>query len=307
MLLQQGEVGTATADCFEKIKAALPGRVRCRCRCCRIDQARAKRVKPFAIGCRELQVTTALTKSLKPLQHHLRLTETQYREDFQCVVAFGLAAPQASQPVNAFLRLREYLFEMPGDFCAMRIENGEQRRPVGKIHRNGDLPAFCLAGWQHVRLRIIDVLQTVFESSQKFVGIAKFLHAFVRQQAACAKQGKYFERRPDLQGRITTATNELENLRHELDFANAAGAELDVVDHILARHLATDLGMQVAHCIDCAEVEIFPEDERARDFFERGHPFRLQVVAFVHYPCLDPGVALPLPPLRNEIVFQRIK
>ena len=78
-----------------------------------------------------------------------------------------------------------------------------------------------------------------------------------------------------------------------------------MVDHVLARNFAANLRMQVAHGVDRAEVEVFAEDEGSRDFFQRGAPLLLQVVAFVHHARLDPRIAFPLSSLRDEVVFKR--
>ncbi len=71
---------------------------------------------------------------------------------------------------------------------------------------------------------------------------------------------------------VASAADELEDLGHELDFADAAGAELDVIGHVLARHFATDLGMQVAHGVDGAEIEVLAEDEGAGDALQGVDP-----------------------------------
>ena len=108
-----------------------------------------------------------------------------------------------------------------------------------------------------------------------------------------------------MQRRIAPAANELEDLRHELDFPDSAGAELDVVGHVLARNFAADLRVQVAHGVDRAKIEVLAKDEGARNGFQGNRPVRLQIVAVVHYARLDPGVAFPFTALRDEVVFQR--
>ena len=65
-------------------------------------------------------------------------------------------------------------------------------------------------------------------------------------------------------------------VRHELDLANPAAPELDVVGHVLARHLAANLRVQVAHRVDGAEIEVLAEDEGAGDLLHCRHPGRLQ-------------------------------
>ena len=154
-------------------------------------------------------------------------------------------------------------------------------------------------------LRVVDVLQAVFEPAQEFIRLEQLRLAVERQQAARDEQRQHLERWPDLQRRVAAAANQLEDLGHELDFADAAGAELDVVGHVLARDLAADLSVQVAHGIDRAKIEVLAEDEGARDAFELGIPGCLQVVAGVHDARLDPGVTLPLAALGDQVVFER--
>ena len=99
----------------------------------------------------------------------------------------------------------------------------------------------------------------------------------------------------------------MENLGDELDFADAARPELDVVSHVLARHLAANLRVQFAHGVDGAEVEIFAEDEGAGNLLHCRHPLRLQVLPRVHGPSLDPRVTLPFAALGDEVIFQGIE
>jgi hypothetical protein len=72
----------------------------------------------------------------------------------------------------------------------------------------------------------LDVLQAVFEAAQELVGGAQFALAVRRQQATFGEQGENLQGRPDLQRRLAAAANQLEDLRDELDFADAAGPSL---------------------------------------------------------------------------------
>ena len=158
-----------------------------------------------------------------------------------------------------------------------------------------------------MRLRIVDILQPVFQPAQEVVGVDQFFFTVDRKQSTLGEQRQDLESRPDSQCGVASAANELEDLRHELDFADAARAELDVLGAVPARHLAPNLCMQVAHGVDRAEVEVFAVDEGAHDVLQRRIPFRLQIVALVHHACPDPGVSFPLPALCDEIVLQRGK
>ena len=68
--------------------------------------------------------------------------------------------------MSALFRIGEDLFEMPANGRTVRVEDGQQRRPVGKTQRPCNLQALVVAGRQAVRLGIIDVLQAMFESAE---------------------------------------------------------------------------------------------------------------------------------------------
>ena len=207
----------------------------------------------------------------------------------------------------AGFRVGEDLLEMAADLLAMRVEHGKHGRPVGKPHAAGGTRLVGRVCRQHVRLLVLDVLQAVFETAQENVGLAQFIFGFALDQAAFGQQLEDRKRRTNLQRLVATTANELEDLGDELDFADAAGAELDVVGHVLACDFAANLRMQVAHGVDGAEIEILAEDEGASDLLHRRHPVGLQVVARVHGAPLDPGVALPFAALRDEVVFQGVE
>src|SRR3989338_2914432 len=68
----------------------------------------------------------------------------------------------------------------------------------------------------------------------------------------------------DAQSGIAPPAYQLEYLCSKFDLAYSAGAEFDVVEPVAALYFLADLRVQLAHRIDCAEVEIFAEDERLR-------------------------------------------
>ena len=145
----------------------------------------------------------------------------------------------------------------------------------------------------------------MFEAAQKAIGHHQLLAAAGGQQASLDQQRQHLQRWSHLQGDIAPATDQLKNLGDKLDFPNPAGAELDVIGLVLAQHFAANLCVQVAHGVDCAEIEIFSVDEGSNDLSQHLDPFTLAVFTGVHHPRLDPGVALPFTPLRDQIVFQR--
>ena len=255
--------------------------------------------------CRQLLVLGALAETPEPFQHVFGLAKAEAGNRFERVLAIDLLEPQTGQGMRAFFRVGENCLEVMGHALAMRFEHRGEGSPVVKVHRAGDLHPLGFAGWQHMRLGIVDVLQPMFKAAQELIGIDELLYALCRQQMPVDESRQDAERRTSLQNAVAPAANELKDLCDEFDLANPAGAELDMVGLVLARHFAPDLGMQVTHGIDCPEVEVLAVDEGADDFLQRGNPDGLLVVASVHDPRLDPGIAFPFTPLRDQVVFQR--
>ncbi len=100
------------------------------------------------------------------------------------------------------------------------------------------------------------------------------------------------------QRRVVAAANQLKQLRDEFDFADAAGSQLDIVEDLAAFDLPAHLPMQTAHRLKRAVVEMAAEHERAHEFGKF-----LRAVA-AHHARLDPGIAFPLAPLRDEVVLE---
>jgi hypothetical protein len=120
-----------------------------------------------------------------------------------------------------------------------------------------------------VGLGVVEVLQAVLDAAQEVVGGGQLLLGLAGDDAALGEAVQHLEGGLDLQRGVAPAADELEDLGQELDLADAAGAELDVVGHVLAGHFAADLGVQVAHRVDGAEVEVLAEDEGAGDVGQR--------------------------------------
>ena len=64
----------------------------------------------------------------------------------------------------------EHLVELAGDKHAVRFELGQQGRRVGQAHHLRHHQAVGLVGGQGMGLRIVQVLQPVFEVAQESVG-----------------------------------------------------------------------------------------------------------------------------------------
>jgi hypothetical protein len=77
ILLQQRQIGAASADRIEEIEAALPGRIGRRGGRRGVDQARAEGVEALAVARRQLQVAAAATEAVQAFDERLRLAETK--------------------------------------------------------------------------------------------------------------------------------------------------------------------------------------------------------------------------------------
>ena len=100
---------------------------------------------------------------------------------------------------------------------------------------------------QLVRLGVVEVLQPVLEPPQEHVGLGELLVRRRGEQALLREERQHRERRADLQRGIAPAADQLERLGDELDLADAARAELDLIGELAARHLGADLRVELAH------------------------------------------------------------
>ena len=90
-------------------------------------------------------------------------------------------------------------------------------------------------------------------------------------------------------------------MHDEFDFADATGAEFDVINQVFSRNLFLDQLLHLAQAFEHAEIEIAPIDEGSH---------RLVVKLLIGRsardgPRLDPGVALPIAPMLQQIIFER--
>jgi hypothetical protein len=165
----------------------------------------------------------------------------------------------------AVFRRGEHLIEMVGDRGAMPVQRDEKCREVGKAHGVGNaLPIFRIVR-QGMRLRVVEILQTMLGAAQKIIRGGQLGNRRGGQHVARGEQLQHNQGRLRLQGQIAAAANQLEHLGEKLDFADAARAELDVVGHVFFRHFAANLRMQFAHRVDRAEIQILAKHEGAAD------------------------------------------
>ena len=153
---------------------------------------------------------------------------------------------------------------------------------------------------QALRLLIIEILETVLQVAQEHVGRLQIVGRFRRKHALLRQQPQGGLRRAQAQRRVLATSHQLENLSDELDLANPAGSQLDVVVQLAARHLGADLCMQPAQRCDGTVIEVTAIDERRYD----GVEVRLRCAA--HHPRLYPRVAFPLAPLGMQVLLEHV-
>ena len=181
---------------------------------------------------------------------------------------FGRCAlPQRRQGMAALRALRrsEDLLEMALHLAAVAVECLQEFGPVGVAHRGGDDLPVGVVDRQGLGLCVLQVLQAVLQVAQEEVGAAQLGHGLRRQQLALFDQVERHQGGAGLQVGFLAAADELEHLGNELDFADAARPQLDVVLHVAPVHFAADLRVQAAHRGKGAEIEIFAEHEWPQD------------------------------------------
>ncbi len=153
-------------------------------------------------------------------------------------------------------------------------------------------------------LLVLEVLQPVLEPAQENIRRRQLLDRRGGELAFHGERPEHLQRRARPQLGVAPPANQLERLRDELDLADAPGAELDVVGEVAARHLLADLRVQLPDRLDRAVVEILPEHERPDDLSELLGQARL---AAGDDARLDPRVAFPLAPMREEVLLERVE
>ncbi len=299
ILMQQGEVGRTAADGLEQVEQARQGFVAVGCRRSGLDGARHQRIEAAFRMVAHLQVATAGADGGETGAQGCRLAKAEF---FQLGgLAVGLR-PYRIEMMILLVRIGKHGFEMACDGLAMIVQFHQQAFIVGETHGPGDPCLILRVFRQGMGLRIVEILQAMFEAAQETIGGREFDDRVEFELVAINEQFQDLQRRLDLQAAVAAAANQLEDLGDELDFADAAGAELDVVGHVLLRDFAADLRMQVAHGIDGAEIEVLAEHEGAADGLQI-----VPVCSCQRGARLDPGIALPFAALGDEVVFQHLE
>ena len=118
------------------------------------------------------------------------------------------------------------------------------------------------------------------------------------------RRGRRRQRRPQRrhpQRRLAAAAHQLHQLHDELDLADAAGTELDVVGQLAPRDLGIDQALHLAQAVEGRVVEVAAEHEG----LERLDQGRAHRAVAGHRVRLDPGVALPVAALALVVLLHR--
>ena len=88
------------------------------------------------------------------------------------------------------------------------------------------------------------------------------------QLPVACEQRQHAKQRSLAKPRLLAATDELEGLNDELYLTDAAGAELDVARHVLARDFTLDQALHLPQRVEHSVVEVAPIHEWRKDRIE---------------------------------------
>ena len=116
---------------------------------------------------------------------------------------------------------------------------------------------------QRVGLRVVDHLQAMLDRAQRGVGGGQLVARGAVDPAEFRQRRQHVERAPAAQFRLAAAGDELLGLDEELDLADAAAAELDVVAgdrHHGVAAMVVDLALDRMDVGDGGEIEVLAPD-----------------------------------------------
>ena len=179
-------------------------------------------------------------------------------------VAFSCSAERAERvEPGTEHRLREVL----RDALSMRSEVRVQMHPSSLAPiASASRSRADLVFRQLMRLFVVPLLQPILDHAQISIRCIQLRDSFAPQQSLPDEQRQHGAQLAALQTPIAAAAHQLERLHDELDLANAARAELDVVLQLAPLDLARDHRLHLAQRFEHAEVEVAPIDERPQHF-----------------------------------------
>src|SRR5262249_2729910 len=122
---------------------------------------------------------------------------------------------------------------------------------------------FRFAFGNGVAVRLLDHLNFVLDLTEESVGATEALPLASRYEAAVRQTRKSAERVGIAHLRVVAAVQELQRLREEFHFADAAATQLDIPRLVRRpQQLALDAALHLAQLLDRAEVEIASVNKR---------------------------------------------
>ena len=113
-------------------------------------------------------------------------------------------------------------------------------------------------------LRVVDHLQPMLDAAQKAVIFGQLRRRLPSMRPAAASRCNASQVGPTRSSRIAAAPDQLLRLGEELDFADAAAADLDVValdGDLRAAAMRVDLALDRVDVLDRREIEVLAPDE----------------------------------------------
>ena len=154
---------------------------------------------------------------------------------------------------------------MPLDIAQMENQRVGKFVAAAKAEKAGKTVERGGIGRQRMGLLVGHHLQAVLDAAQKIVGRRQLIARRGVDPAVGREHGKRGDGAAAAQFAVAAAGDELLGLREELDLADAAAAELDIVtlDRDLAvTAIGVDLPLHFVNVGDGRVVEIFSPDER---------------------------------------------
>ena len=214
--------------------------------------------------------------------HPRRQLRRQLRQEGLGIDRLRRRAAAAAAVAGAAPAVAQQQVELAGDELARLAEAVEQGARAARLgaEAGGDPGEVAVVLGQDVGLLVVEVLDPVLDPAQQRVGRGQPLGAGALHQAA---GGQLVER---LQGRAGADLGELAAAHHqqqlddELDLADAAARQLDVVGALrpaggAALRLVAHLGVQLAQALEHAVVEVAAIDEGGDQRAQRQRPAAL--------------------------------
>ena len=189
---------------------------------------------------------------------------------------------------------------MPTHALAMLLELAREGVPVGRAHGKRDALAREGVFGQSMDLRVAQHLQAVLEAAQIRVRGLQLGDDIRRQQPRARELRQRAQQRGRLQPAVATAADELEGLHDELDLANAAGTELDVIGELAPLDLALDQRFHLPQALEHPVVQIAAIDERPH----RGSVNFGVALGRRDRACLDVCVTLPVAAVAWQVILE---